>query len=710
MVSRLRSTDPTHVGRYEVLGRIGGGGMGMVYLAEGPRGRVAMKLVRPELGDDPHFRARFRREVQASFRVSGVCTVRLLDFDTEAEQPWMATEYVDGPSLTELIEASGPLDHAKQLALAVGLAEGLQSIHDEDVVHRDLKPSNVLCAETGPKVIDFGIAAAADAAPMTRSGLMVGSPGWLSPEQITTGHATAASDVFALGCILVYAAGGEQPFGTGTAEALFYRVLNHGPNIDFDRLAPALHDLVRATTARDPGQRPSARAVLDALLAVGAVSGDVRGNAGSSVTSVLQRDWSLPSGLRFGEQDTGAASGERPSATGAPQLGKTPGPSVPPPSGPPPSHHPSVPPAAAGPAFAPPGPWTPQQGQPQGPPPQSQPGYGQQGYGQQGYGQQGYGQQGHGQQGYGQQGFGQQNVAQQFGQQNVGQQQTQQGYTPAPSGAGWPATPPPGPYGGPPAAGGPPNPYGASAYAGAPGGPGGPGGYGATAAGPGRSGGRKPWLIPALVGGGVLALVIVLVAVLTSGGGSPKPVTPTATPVAAKDPNRTRSAEEIDALVRASSLSNADVAPATQDDTSEPVGFLLPCNYEIQDFPDGGRKTGLDFKDDNSNYTDERIAVLPDQARAKSYYNRLKSLLSGCHNYTDDSGDAVRITANDPNLGIGDEAYYVNEVKGSVYLGWGYMRRGTTVILVSTITNGDQKADISRLLTQVADRVKTADS
>src|SRR3954468_13937155 len=297
MVSRLRSGDPTQVGRYEVLSRIGGGGMGMVYLADGPRGRVALKLVRAELGDDPHFRARFRREVQASFRVSGVCTVRLLDFDTEADQPWMATEYVDGPSLTELIEAGGPLPPAKQLALAVGLAEGLKSIHDEDVVHRDLKPSNVLCAADGPKVIDFGIAAAADAAPITRSGLMVGSPGWLSPEQITTGRASAASDVFALGCILVYAAGGEQPFGTGTAEALFYRVLNQGPNINYDLLAPPLHDLVRAATAQDPNTRPTARALLDALLEAGAVSGDVRGDAGASVTRVLQPAWSLPSGL-----------------------------------------------------------------------------------------------------------------------------------------------------------------------------------------------------------------------------------------------------------------------------------------------------------------------------------------------------------------------------------------------------------------------------
>src|SRR3954454_6351735 len=131
MVSRLRSGDPTQVGRYQVLSRIGGGGMGMVYLADGPRGRVALKLVRPELGEEPHFRARFRREVQSSFRVSGVCTVRLLAFDTDADQPWMATEYVNGPSLTELIEAGGPLSAEKQLALAGGLAEGPEAVHDE---------------------------------------------------------------------------------------------------------------------------------------------------------------------------------------------------------------------------------------------------------------------------------------------------------------------------------------------------------------------------------------------------------------------------------------------------------------------------------------------------------------------------------------------------------------------------------------------------
>ncbi len=679
MVSRLRSGDPTQVGRYEVLSRIGGGGMGMVYLAEGPRGRVALKLVRPELGDDPHFRARFRREVQASFRVSGVCTVRLLDFDTEADQPWMATEYVDGPSLTELIEAGGPLSPPKQLALAVGLAEGLKSIHDEDVVHRDLKPSNVLCAPDGPKVIDFGIAAAADAAPITRSGLMVGSPGWLSPEQITTGRASAASDVFALGCILVYAAGGEQPFGTGTAEALFYRVLNQGPNINYDLLAPPLHDLVRAATAQDPSQRPSARALLDALLEAGAVAGDVRGDAGSSVTSVLQRDWSLPSGLIVQSDGpgtgthTGAAAGAAPAAAGAAAVGAAAGsaggspmdfskgsasaPPAAPPSAPPPSTPPpSAPPSSAPPSFAPPGPWTPPPAGQTPAPVQSQ-------------------------------------------------RAAVPAYTPPPAPVGYQNTPPPGTLGGPTG----PGPYGGTP-SGPPTGGFGPPSYPPAAQQPGGpSGGRKPWLIPALVGGGVLALVVVLVVVLVAGGGGGGGPQPSASPVVAKDPNRTRSPAEVDGLVRAAALQTADLPGYKLDKQEEPPGLLMPCDIDIQDFPSGAKADGLDFQDDNSNYLDQRIAVTSTVGDAQAFFGKLQSALSGCRDYKDSSGDAVKISDKDPNFAVGDDGFYVNEVKGTVYLSWGYMRRGTAVVLVSTINDTDQKTTIQQLLGRTADRLAAAD-
>lgn len=717
MVSRLRSGDPTQVGRYQVLSRIGGGGMGMVYLAEGPRGTVALKLVRPELGDDPHFRARFRREVQASFRVGGVCTVRLLDFDTEADQPWMATEYVNGPSLTELIEAGGPLPAQKQLALAVGLAEGLQSIHDEDVVHRDLKPSNVLCAETGPKVIDFGIAAAADAAPMTRSGLMVGSPGWLSPEQITTGRATAASDVFALGCILVYAASGEQPFGTGTAEALFYRVINHGPNIDFDRLAPSLHDLVRQATAQDPAQRPTARAVLDTLLDAGAVGGDIRGNTTSSVTSVLQRDWSLPTGLQVprDESDPGLVTGA--GAGQAPAGGTAAG-------------------AAAGGALdfskgeSPSGPTS--------APPQGQPQFGQAQYGQAQYGQPQQGQPQYGQPQQGQPQYGQPPTAQPpaapfapagpwtppptggqppfaapggptgqaygagYGPSNPGYAPPGGGYTPPPQG-GYPGSPAPMPpqghggFGGPsgPSSGGPGSPFG---------GPGQP-------TGPVGSGRRKPWLVPALVGGGVLALVAILIAVLVVSDGA-DPAGPVNTPVVAtKDPNRVRSAAEVDALVRAAKLQTSDVPGYTQDDEDEPPGLLMPCDLEIQDFPEneGSRATGLDFKDDSSNYTDQRLWVGTELSAARAFFAQLKAQLGSCRDYKDTSGRTITVT-NDTSWGLGEEAVYVDELKGSVHLSWGYVRQGTAVVLVSTITDADQKTTIGQQITRVADRVKAADN
>ncbi len=266
MVDPLASGDPARVGRYRILGRLGAGGMGVVYLAQGRQDNVALKVVRPELAEDASFRARFRREVQASFRVSSAFTARLVDFDTEATPPWMATEYVAGEPLDELVGRAGPLAADAQLALAAGLAESLVAIHAEDVVHRDLKPANVLCTESGPKVIDFGIATAADALPMTQAGMVVGSPGWITPEQLLTGEATPASDIFAWGCLIAYAASAVQPYGTGQMQTVFWRVLNQPPYVDRDRLSPVLHELVDAATAYDPQHRPDAGLLLEQLL------------------------------------------------------------------------------------------------------------------------------------------------------------------------------------------------------------------------------------------------------------------------------------------------------------------------------------------------------------------------------------------------------------------------------------------------------------
>ncbi len=273
MVDPLQPADPPWVGRYRLKGRLGAGGMGVVYLAEGRKGLVALKVVRPELAQDPSFRARFRREVQASFRVSSQFTAQLVDFDTEAEAPWMATEFVEGTPLDRLVERVGPLAVDAQVALAVGLAESLVAIHVEDVVHRDLKPANVLCTDSGPKVIDFGIATAADAVPMTQAGMVIGSPGWITPEQLLTGDAAPASDVFAWGCLVAFAASGVQPYGTGQIQTVFWRVLNQPPYVDRDRLTPVLHDLVDAATAYQPERRPGSAELLERLLAAARPAG-----------------------------------------------------------------------------------------------------------------------------------------------------------------------------------------------------------------------------------------------------------------------------------------------------------------------------------------------------------------------------------------------------------------------------------------------------
>ncbi len=266
MVDPLQPADPKHVGRYRLLGRLGAGGMGVVYQAEGRRGVVALKVIRSELAQDDTFRARFRREVQSCFRVSSAFTARLVDFDTEADEPWMATEFVEGEPLDRLVERTGSLNPEAQVALAAGLAESLVAIHAEDVVHRDLKPANVMCTDSGPKVIDFGIATAMDAMPMTQAGMVIGSPGWITPEQLLTGEATPASDVFAWGCLVAYAASAVQPYGTGQIQTVFWRVLNQPPYVDREQLSPVLGDLVDAAVQYEPGKRPSSAELLEQLL------------------------------------------------------------------------------------------------------------------------------------------------------------------------------------------------------------------------------------------------------------------------------------------------------------------------------------------------------------------------------------------------------------------------------------------------------------
>jgi serine/threonine protein kinase len=225
-----------------------------------------VKVIHAELADSTDFRARFVREVAAARKVSGLFTAPVVDAGMDDLVPWLATAYVQGPSLGEAVLSHGPLSAESVLALAAGLAEGLGAIHAAGVVHRDLKPSNVLLAEDGPRVIDFGISRAAEASALTRSGLVVGSPGFLSPEQAEGGEVGPASDVFSLGAVLAFAATGEGPFGTGPTAAMVYRVVHGQPHLD--RLPPEIRSLTERCLAKDPAERPTTEQILAELAAV----------------------------------------------------------------------------------------------------------------------------------------------------------------------------------------------------------------------------------------------------------------------------------------------------------------------------------------------------------------------------------------------------------------------------------------------------------
>ncbi|KNB49250.1 serine/threonine-protein kinase [Streptomyces caatingaensis] len=267
----LTPEDPRTLGAYRLLGRLGAGGMGRVYLARSDRGRtVAVKLVQPGLAEQEEFRRRFRREVRAAREVGGEWTAPVLDADTEADVPWVATGYIAGPSLRQVVgQDFGPLPERSVRVLAAGLARALRAIHAAGLVHRDLKPSNVLITLDGPRVIDFGIARALDAVTdgegLTRTGAAVGSPGFMSPEQVRGLETTPASDVFCLGSVLAYAATGRMPFGTADsgAHALMFRVAEEEP--DLAGLPGPLLPLVSACLAKDPADRPTPGQVLDRL-------------------------------------------------------------------------------------------------------------------------------------------------------------------------------------------------------------------------------------------------------------------------------------------------------------------------------------------------------------------------------------------------------------------------------------------------------------
>ncbi|NWF27175.1 serine/threonine protein kinase [Streptomyces sp. PKU-EA00015] len=267
-MEQLAPGDPRHIGEYRLLARLGAGGMGQVYLARSDRGRtVAVKLVRQELAQQEQFRGRFRLEVRAALRVGGRWTAPVLDADTEAPVPWVATGYIAGPALHTVVSgAHGPLPERSVRLLASGLAHALTSIHAADLVHRDLKPSNILITIDGPRVIDFGIARALDTVTdggLTRTGVLVGSPGFMSPEQIRGDRVTPAGDVFCLGSVLAYAATGRLPFGTGDSgvHAQMFRIAQEEPSLD--GVPEGLRDLVRDCLHKDPSARPTPAQILE---------------------------------------------------------------------------------------------------------------------------------------------------------------------------------------------------------------------------------------------------------------------------------------------------------------------------------------------------------------------------------------------------------------------------------------------------------------
>ncbi|MFD4633611.1 protein kinase [Streptomyces sp. NPDC058284] len=258
----LRGGDPEEIGGYPLEARLGSGGMGTVYLARTASGRpVAIKLIHRQFADDDEFRIRFRQEVAAARRVSGAFTAAVIDADPEAEHPWMATTYIEGHTLAQHISKKGPIGGAELRTLAIGLTEALRDIHRAGVVHRDLKPSNVVLSPEGPRVIDFGISRAADQQTLTMTGRVIGTPPFMSPEQLQAPRGVGPrSDVFSLGTLLVYAATGQGPFDADSPYMTAYQVVHEAPSLG--EVPDALRAVVEPCLDKEPDARPSADELL----------------------------------------------------------------------------------------------------------------------------------------------------------------------------------------------------------------------------------------------------------------------------------------------------------------------------------------------------------------------------------------------------------------------------------------------------------------
>ncbi|MEU5994458.1 serine/threonine-protein kinase [Spirillospora sp. NPDC047418] len=269
----LEPGDPRALGQYEVIGRLGAGGQGAVFLGKAPGGEyVAVKLLHAQMANDPAARARFTREVSAAQKVEPFCTARVLEADVHGDQPYVVSEFIDGPSLHDVVAHDGPRGAAELERLAIGTATALAAIHEAGIVHRDFKPNNVMLASDGPRVVDFGIARTVNSqeSAVTATGMVVGTPGYLAPEQLTGAPLTPAVDIFAWGATMVFAATGQSPFEADTLPVIINRILNEEP--DLSALPPGpVRDLVGRCLSKDAGLRPPApQLLLNLLGAVGA--------------------------------------------------------------------------------------------------------------------------------------------------------------------------------------------------------------------------------------------------------------------------------------------------------------------------------------------------------------------------------------------------------------------------------------------------------
>jgi serine/threonine protein kinase len=292
---RLESHDPAVIGSYGLIGRLGEGGMGTVYLGRDTQNRlVAIKVIRPELAANQNFRARFRDEVRNAKRVASFCTAQVLADGEEDGRPYLVTEYVDGRPLDEYIETQGALPSGTLHGVAVGVAAALTAIHAAGLVHRDLKPANVLLSVSGPRVIDFGIARVADERTQhTKAGFVVGSPGWMAPEQVLRGEVSTAVDIFAWGTLVAFAGTGRRPYGAGPVLAMAARAERGEP--DVAGLPGSLRALVLRALDPDPGRRPTAQQLLLSLVggteAPDAGGGDPASAVQAAADQEVNRTW-----------------------------------------------------------------------------------------------------------------------------------------------------------------------------------------------------------------------------------------------------------------------------------------------------------------------------------------------------------------------------------------------------------------------------------